>query len=142
MGHTKILVVEDEPLILRTIADRLASEGHDVFQAENGRAALRLLEKQEVDVVVTDVVMPEIDGIELILELRKSEPDVGVICMSAYDSVYLDVTHQLGAVRVLVKPFEWGELQEAVGAALESGRSSRAKPPCRVGEAVALEAAS
>ena len=114
MEKIRILVAEDEPLILRTISDRLTEEGHEVFRAENGRVALRLLEQHPVDVVLTDVVMPEVDGIEVILHLRKAYPGTRVVCMSAHDAVYLDIMHQLGAVRVLVKPFDWRELHEAV----------------------------
>ena len=119
----KILVADDEPLLLRTIGDRLAREGHEVLRAENGRVALEILDQHPVDLVLTDIVMPDTDGIEVVRALRRTRPETRVICMSAHDEVYLNVARLLGAVRVLVKPFEWSELQEAIGSAAETPAS-------------------
>ncbi len=81
-GRARILVVEDLPPIRLSIADYLEAQGFAVTEAENGKVALRALDRCDFDLIITDVLMPEMDGIELIKTVRTSLPDVKILAMS------------------------------------------------------------
>ncbi|MEE9602655.1 MAG: sigma-54 dependent transcriptional regulator, partial [Thermoguttaceae bacterium] len=103
----KILVVDDEKIKRVTLADDLASEGHRVVTAADGEMALKCLEKETFDVVVTDLKMPKLDGIELLMRIKKGpHADMEVIMMTAYGSIPVAVEAvKLGAFDFLTKPF-------------------------------------
>jgi len=115
-----ILVIDDNEDVRTLIQLALQAEGFDVSVASNGHDGMSLLRKQFADVVVTDILMPEQDGIETIAELRRDFPDVKIIAISGALSAtgfdYLRVPIQLGAARILRKPFD---IQELVGAIQE-----------------------
>ena len=107
----RVLVIEDNPELREYL--RLALELHDyqVLTAENGREALAYLNGHKVDAVVTDLFMPEMDGIEMVAALRRQFPDIRVIAMSGRPGVdYLAVARELGVKHTLRKPFEIDEL--------------------------------
>ena len=128
-----ILVIDDNEDVRTLIQLALQAEGFDVSVASNGHDGMSLLRKQFADVVVTDILMPEQDGIETIAELRRDFPDVKIIAISGALSAtgfdYLRVPIQLGAARILRKPFDIQELvgaiQELVSTKDEPGRSNR-----------------
>lgn len=100
------------------IAEHLARAGHVITQAADGREAMSLVRAKRPDLVVTDIRMPEWDGIQLILALTHEGIRVPVIAMTGVppDSVpYLRIARGLGAVRVLAKPFRMSTLLEQVG---------------------------
>lgn len=102
-----VLIVDDQDMVRRTLRVALESEGLDVREAGDGDEALRLYRSSPADVVVTDIVMPNKEGIETIFELRRSAPRVKIIAMSGRDTVdFLDMARKLGADHVLRKPFE------------------------------------
>lgn len=110
-----ILLVDDDPLLCSTVAAALKTEGHDVMQAGDGAKALHHFNQRRPDLVITDIFMPERDGLETIIAVRKLQPSVPVIAMSgqAQDSaLYLHVAHKLGAQHILPKPFTLDELLE------------------------------
>lgn len=113
-----ILIVDDEKLARMTVRQMLEGEGHEVCDAGNGQAALDQLAGTQVDVVVTDIVMPDKEGIQTIIELRRDYPEVKIIAMSGGGRVgnvdFLTVAKQIGAEHVLRKPFRQRELMEAV----------------------------
>ena len=78
----QILVVDDEPSIRETLATLLASVGYDVVMAENGVSAVSQLNKTVPDVIVTDLNMPQVSGIELILHVRSRYPSISIVAMS------------------------------------------------------------
>lgn len=109
----RILLVEDEPVLRSAIAAVLTKEGYQVFEAGDGEHALRFLRGQEVDLIIADILMPGIDGIELIMELGKSKHPAPIIAMTGgyLDAdLYLKVAANLGASRVISKPFKIEEL--------------------------------
>lgn len=102
-----ILIVDDQATVRQTLRHALETEGLDVREAGDGAEALRLYRAEAADVVVTDIVMPNKEGIETIFELRRSAPQVKIIAMSDQGTVdFLGMARKLGADHVLRKPFE------------------------------------
>ncbi len=103
----KILVVDDEKIKRITLADDLAAQGHEVAGAADGEEALEKLAAQRFDVVVTDLKMPKLDGIELLKRIKQGPgADIEVIMMTAYGSIPVAVeAMKLGAFDFLTKPF-------------------------------------
>jgi CheY-like chemotaxis protein len=104
-----ILVVEDEELVRITLEHVLTHEKHDVATASNGVEALHLAKQRTFDLVITDLVMPEKEGIETIIDLRRDNPDLKIIAISGVGrsnvASYLDLAKQLGADATITKPF-------------------------------------
>ncbi len=122
-----ILVVDDEAAIRRLLRLHLESAGYNVLEAANGRTALDQLKDREVDLVISDLHMPEMEGIELLRLLHQQKPAMRIIAMSgAHDTGPLEATKYLGACAVLEKPFQKGHLLEVVRDAL-TGQAVRAK---------------
>jgi DNA-binding response OmpR family regulator len=120
MAGTKkrILVVDDNEDLRTTIQALLQADGFEVSVAADGEAALLLHRAQPADVVVTDLFMPDKDGIETIIELKKLYPNVKIIAMSGWTSTqgsdYLQVAREIGAAVTLQKPFDPLELSRVV----------------------------
>ncbi len=114
----RILVIDDEEVVRRPISDLLRMDGHDVEEAGDGQAGLELYRKAPADVVITDIFMPEKDGLELIQELKKMYPDVKIIAISGVgirqELDIVSLTKQLGALYAFEKPFDMHELINAV----------------------------
>ncbi|QJD58838.1 sigma-54-dependent Fis family transcriptional regulator [Pseudomonas sp. gcc21] len=104
---TRILLVEDDRSLREALADTLSLGGYDYFEAESAEAALKLLEREAVSMVVSDVNMPGMDGHDLLRILNQQYPQLPVLLMTAYGTVQQAVTAMRdGAVDYLVKPFE------------------------------------
>ena len=120
MAGTKkrILVVDDNEDLRTTIQALLQADGFEVSVAADGEAALLLHRAHPADVVVTDLFMPDKDGIETIIELKKLYPSVKIIAMSGWTSTqgsdYLQVAREIGAAVTLQKPFDPLELSRVV----------------------------
>lgn len=118
----KVLVIDDDPAMRGTIRRILERDGHEVSDAENGRAGLALFLAQGADVVVTDLIMPEKEGIETILDLRAESATVKILAMSGGDGAErgrLADALDLGADAALAKPFTVDQLRGAVAALLQ-----------------------
>jgi ATP-dependent Lon protease len=115
----RILVVDDESEVRNLLLSMLRREGHEVLEAGNGRDAMRILAGTEVDVVLTDLVMPEMEGLEFIRSLLKESPSSRVIAMSgvAAGSTYLEAAQRFGVIATLEKPFRREQLLEVIEAA-------------------------
>ena len=102
-----ILVVDDES-ILRNLLDRiLKKDGHNVFLAASGKEGLETLRKNPIDIVLSDVKMPEMDGFQFLIAAKKEFPHVGVIMMTAYDDSYsVKDALLLDAEDYITKPFK------------------------------------
>ena len=110
-----VLLIEDNPELREYLRLALEMHDHQVLTAEHGRDALAYLGGHPVDAVVTDLFMPEMDGIETVATLRKQFPDMRVVAMSGRPGVdYLAVARELGVTRTLRKPFEISELLAAL----------------------------
>ena len=115
---SRILVVDDDESFRRLVCQVLLRGDHEVLAAPDGRAALSLFRKQPVDLVITDLIMPEKEGIETIMELRRLQPDLKIIAMSGGGRLgitdCLKMARHIGAARTLAKPFALQEILEAV----------------------------
>ncbi len=109
-----VLVMEDDELLRRHLRDGLVAAGHRVREAENGNAGLALFHTEQPDVVLTDIVMEDGEGIEVIMEIRKLAPTLPVIAMSGSPQ-YLKNSSKLGATHTLLKPFRMSELLALFG---------------------------
>jgi CheY-like chemotaxis protein len=109
-----VMVVDDDPLIRAVCKSHLEEAGYRVIVVENGAAALRQLRKQEVDAVLLDILMPKMDGIETLLEIKKLKLPLRVYTMSgggrAKPDQFLDVSMKFGADGSLKKPFSPADL--------------------------------
>jgi len=117
-----IMVIDDEELIRSVLTAILELEGHTVATFSGADEALRMLGTLAPDLVITDIVMPRKEGIELIVELRKSRPSLTIIAISGGGAQggqgYLKIAGVLGAFRTLKKPFSRAEIIAAVNDAL------------------------
>jgi two-component system, OmpR family, KDP operon response regulator KdpE len=131
----KILAVDDEPQILRALRTSLAARGHEVVTAPNGETALDLLASGDVDLVVLDLGLPGIDGVEVIRRVR-SWSSVPVIVLSVKDAQADKVAAlDAGADDYITKPFAMGELGARIRAVLRRTTPVEALPPqIRVGD--------
>jgi CheY-like chemotaxis protein len=115
---SRVLVIEDNEDMRAMLVLKLQLEGFDVVGARDGTGALDLLDRQPADVIVTDLFMPDKDGIETIEEVRRRFPLAKIVAMSGWQSAqgpnYLEVAREIGAVRTLRKPFEPDELVRIV----------------------------
>ena len=106
----RILVIDDDPIMRDTIKDILQFEGYSVADAADGKEGMELMQNEQFHMIVTDVLMPEKDGIEVIIEAKNRYPDVKVIAISGggYISAenYLKMARDLGASATVVKPFD------------------------------------
>jgi CheY-like chemotaxis protein len=115
----KILVVDDDPGVRDVIRSMLESAGYSVLAAENGKEAMKILKDTRVDLILTDLVMPEQEGIETIKALRRDYPDLKVIAMSgAFGGDYLRIASYLGAHGTLPKPIQMRALLKLIGETL------------------------
>ncbi|GAB6165051.1 sigma-54 dependent transcriptional regulator [Thermostilla marina] len=108
----KILVVDDEKIKRITLADDLQSQGYDVVTAEDGEQAMEKLRAERFDVVITDVKMPKVDGMELLKFIKQGDAsETAVVMMTAYGSIQLAVeSMKLGAFDFVTKPFRNDEI--------------------------------
>jgi DNA-binding response OmpR family regulator len=114
----RILVIDDEDLVRYSIRMFLEADGHDVDEAEDGLAGLAKLEAGSYDLLITDIVMPRKEGMETILEVRESRPDLKILAISGGGPTgsfnYVELTRQCGADLFVAKPFTDKELLGAV----------------------------
>jgi CheY-like chemotaxis protein len=117
-----ILMIDDDAAVRRMARLSLERAGHDVAEASNGAEGARLFNSSTFDLVITDVFMPEMDGIETIRELRARHPSIRILAISGGGSARasgpLEDAHMLGADDVLAKPFDAARLVRAVDALL------------------------
>ncbi len=128
-GHGGLLVVDDEPFLRDAVATSLRFLGYDVTTAENGTEALRLAREHPFDLVVLDVMLPDIDGFEVIGRLRRDGLRVPVIFLTARDTQADKVAGlTLGGDDYMTKPFGLEELAARIGTVLRRTRPPTAGP--------------
>ena len=126
-GHSpRILVVEDNKVTSAMIADYLRSHSYQVDQAYGGVEALLRLEESDYDLILTDIIMPDLDGIELLRKVRVRDTEQEVVIISSS----VDINHTIEAVRLrandyIVKPIDFGELHASVDKAVKRARAGR-----------------
>ena len=114
-----ILIADDSPIQILILERILLKKGHTVFKSGNGHDALEILKTKAIDILITDIFMPEIDGVELIMKTNDLNENVGIIAISGggqmiQDVKYLDYVKQLGADFSFIKPVEEKDLLEAI----------------------------
>ena len=120
----KILIVDDEENIRQIICKYGRFEGYEVFEAQNGMEAIELCRKNDYDIIIMDIMMPELDGFSACKEIRKFK-DIPVVMLSARGEEY-DKIHgfELGSDDYVVKPFSPKELMMRIGAILKRSRTA------------------
>lgn len=111
-----ILVIDDEEMIRVLLRSALQTAGHEVTEATNGREGLDLYRKKPPDLVITDILMPELNGLDMLMELTREFLDAKVIAISGAggERNVLDVAKLLGARQTFPKPFSIPDLLSAV----------------------------
>src|SRR5271168_11654 len=106
----QILLVDDDPMVRETIQHILLAEDHEVTTAEDGREAVDRFAATNFDLVVTDIIMPEKDGIEIIKEMRQQRSDIRILAVSGGGRIgntdFLRIAEKLGAYAIIAKPFD------------------------------------
>lgn len=115
-----ILIVDDEVMIRRALEKFLGGLGYTTWSAENGRVALEIIEKETIDLMLVDLMMPEMNGVELIQRARQQSPDTVAIIMTAFGTITSAVEGmKAGAYHYLTKPFELDDIASLVATALD-----------------------
>lgn len=121
-----ILLVDDDPQMLRLLTDIIKLDGHEALMAEDGELALAYFEHQAPDLVITDILMPNKEGLEFISEVREMHPDLKIIAYSGGGSSdpesYLEFASGMGADRVFSKPMPLASLREEIKALLAENK--------------------
>ncbi len=115
----RILIVDDDEmdrLMERSLLDGL---GHTLLFASDGDVALSVYQKEDVDLVITDLAMPQLNGLRLIQEILEFDPGARIIAVSGHNADQLDLAKSMGALSTLFKPLEYEELLAAVEDALK-----------------------
>src|SRR5271170_1894664 len=120
MTQCRILVVDDEESIREFFEIMLKREGYEVFTAPNGKEALEALKRQPADLIISDIQMPEMSGMELLSKVREMDPEMVVIMITAFGSTETAVeAMKLGAYDYVLKPFKIDEVKIIIRQALE-----------------------
>lgn len=119
----RILIIDDHDEFRRMLNRMLTQAGYEVVEASDGKKACKIYHEQPVDLVITDIFMPEKDGIETVEELREMSPDLKIMAVSGgggrYNTNYLDIIRSLGVQKTFEKPFVPDEFLLAVKELLE-----------------------
>lgn len=118
MKRGTILLIEDDPQLRKLFRKKMVGKGYTIIEASNGKEGIERFQEEPPDLVITDIVMPEKEGLETISELRKMTPDVNIIAISgggrASPDSYLNTAMHLGAKRVFSKPLDWPEMFKTI----------------------------
>lgn len=114
----RVLLIDDEPMVRKIVRKMLERASHEVVDVENGRAGLDQLERAPFDLIVTDIIMPDVEGIEVLMTVRERHPSIAVVAMSGGGRMgnvdFLEVARKLGAAATLEKPFTQDALLKAI----------------------------
>lgn len=114
----KILIIDDDNQFREMLHEMVEREGYTVFSALDGVEGMKLFQQEHPDLIITDIIMPEKEGLETILELKKTVPEVKIIAISgggrSHPGDYLRTATYFGADRTLAKPFSKSELLNAI----------------------------
>ena len=122
---TKILVIDDDAVVRTTIEQILEVAGYQVLCAEDGVRGMAVFRDEAPDLIITDIIMPEQEGIQTIAEMRKEKPDAKILAISGGGRVantdFLRIARALGAMGALAKPFDADEFLTVVKNCLAGG---------------------
>src|SRR3954469_22766224 len=124
----QVLIVDDEPNLRKILAAQLSRDGYDVLTADDGEQGLSMLREHHIDMVITDLKMPKVDGMTLLREALREEPDLPIVMITAHGTVDTAVEAlKLGAFDYLTKPFDKDEVRQVVAKALKTKELSGAE---------------
>ena len=119
----RILIIDDEAMIRDLLVRILEREGYETVTASGGKDGIKIHRENPADLIITDLIMPEKEGIETIMELRRYFQDVKIIAMSGGGKIdpetYLQIAKTMGAIETIAKPFDLRELLKTVQELLE-----------------------
>lgn len=115
----RILIMDDDETVRVALRTLLQKHGHDVIEAMNAIEGAKTYNQEHLDLVITDILMPERDGVEALLELRTQQPQIKTIVISGEAPEFLPIVEDLGANRAIAKPFKGQEVLDAVNELLE-----------------------
>jgi two-component system, response regulator, stage 0 sporulation protein F len=134
-GLGRILIIDDEQSVREVLVEYFAEQGYEVASAPDGKEALARLDEHRPDLVLLDIRMPGMDGVETLRRLREAAPAVAVIMVTANEDVALARdTLKLGAVDYVAKPFDFAYLERAVMAGLVHAGARRPARPAPASE--------
>jgi len=120
----KILVIEDNPIVRSTVGRILQAGGYEVISANDGLQGVAAFRKEQPDLVVTDIIMPEQEGIETIRQILSDRPNAKIIAISGGGRIgntdFLQIARKVGATEVLPKPFDPDDLLQLVSNCLKA----------------------
>ena len=117
----QVLIVDDEPNLRKILAAQLSRDGYEVLLAEDGEQGLTMLRENHIDLIVTDLKMPKVDGMTLLREALRESPDLPIVMITAHGTVDTAVEAlKLGAFDYLTKPFDKDEVRQVVAKALKT----------------------
>jgi nitrogen regulation protein NR(I) len=123
----QVLIVDDEPNLRRILQAQLTRDGYDVLTADDGEQGLHLLGEHHIDLIVTDLKMPKVDGMQLLREALREQPDLPVVMITAHGTVDTAVEAlKIGAFDYLTKPFDKDEVRQVVAKALKTRQLAQA----------------
>lgn len=121
MDNHKVLIVDDQNGIRILLMEVFSSEGYETYQAANGKIALEIVKKHEPDLVLLDMKIPGMDGLEILKHIKQMNPDIKVIMMTAYGELdMIKEATDLGALMHFTKPFDIDEMRLAVNMQLKN----------------------
>ncbi|QJD86210.1 response regulator [Cohnella herbarum] len=126
MDKKRLLIVDDQVGIRILLLEVFATEGYDTFQAANGRTALEIVRNHRPDLVLLDMKIPGMDGLEILKQIKEYDRGIKVIMMTAYGELdMIKEATDLGALMHFTKPFDIDEMRLAVNMQMGEGSSSR-----------------
>ena len=109
----RILIVDDNLMMRKLVRNIFTNEQYEIVEAENGIEGLEIARRQDIDLVITDIIMPVMEGLELIMHLKRDFPDIKIIAISGGKPYYLYMAKKLGIEGIFTKPLN---LQQFLGA--------------------------
>ncbi|EPY07010.1 hypothetical protein AZ66_00070 [Paenibacillus sp. E194] len=123
MSNKKVLIVDDQNGIRVLLMEVFSSEGYTTYQASNGKMALEIVREESPDIVLLDMKIPGMDGLEILKQIKLMKPHMNVIMMTAYGELdMIKEATDLGALMHFTKPFDIDEMRVAVNMTLEQGQ--------------------
>lgn len=117
----KVLIVDDQNGIRVLLVEVFSNEGYNTFQASNGKLALEIVRKESPDLVLLDMKIPGMDGLDILKHIKQIDPSIKVIMMTAYGELdMIKEATDLGALMHFTKPFDIDDLRQAVNSQLRS----------------------
>lgn len=128
-SKNKILIAEDDPTMRKLMELQLTNNGYEVTAVEDGRQALLLIQHKEFDLVISDIIMPFISGLELLNSIRKSKNSVAIIiCSSLHSENAIKKAFEIGANDFITKPYHTHDLLERVAKILGDNQKHKVVP--------------